>query len=73
MSEVVKTPVAIDESVPSSPSHHHIAVDPALERRILRKLDFQVVPILCFLFFISFVDRGNIGSLHSCLVLPETH
>lgn len=31
--------------------------DPKIERRILRKLDFQVVPLLCILFLISFIDR----------------
>lgn len=63
MTEISKTPLAVDESLPASPRQDGVPVDPALERRILRKLDFQVVPILCFLFFISFVDRGNIGTV----------
>lgn len=36
-------------------------IDRALEKKVLRKLDLKVIPILCFLFFISFLDRGNIG------------
>ena len=35
-----------------------------IERRILRRLDLSVVPVLCFLFLVSFVDRGNIGNAH---------
>ncbi|KAL9106196.1 MAG: hypothetical protein Q9227_008729 [Pyrenula ochraceoflavens] len=37
-------------------------IDPQIERRILRKIDFRLVPILWFLFLVSFVDRGNIGN-----------
>lgn len=36
----------------------------AIERRILRTLDFRVVTILSLLFLVSFVDRGNIGNAH---------
>ncbi|GAB7355534.1 hypothetical protein MBLNU459_g6016t1 [Dothideomycetes sp. NU459] len=53
--------VKTSPSLPS-PTQDDFAVDPAVERRILRKLDFKVVPALCFLFFISFIDRGNIGN-----------
>ncbi|KAK6437668.1 hypothetical protein LTR95_006128 [Oleoguttula sp. CCFEE 5521] len=37
-------------------------IDPEIEKRILRKLDWRVVPVLWFLFLVSFVDRGNIGN-----------
>ena len=36
-------------------------LDPVIEKRVLRKLDWTVVPVLWFLFIVSFVDRGNIG------------
>lgn len=36
-------------------------IDPVIEKRILRKLDFKMMPVLWFLFLVSFVDRGNIG------------
>ena len=38
------------------------AVDLALEKKILRKLDFRIVPVLWLLFLVSFVDRGNIAN-----------
>lgn len=31
-------------------------------RRIRRKIDWRVLPLLTFLYLISFVDRGNIGN-----------
>ena len=31
------------------------------ERKLLRKLDWRIIPILWFLFLVSFFDRSNIG------------
>ena len=45
----------VDESVIELPNH--------IERRVLRKLDFTMIPLLWFLFLVSFIDRGNIGNL----------
>ena len=39
-----------------------VDINPQIEKRVLRKIDFQLVPILWFLFLVSFVDRGNIGN-----------
>jgi len=33
--------------------------------RILRKVDFHVVPLLAFLYLVSFVDRSN-SKIHRC-------
>ena len=35
--------------------------DPALEKKLLRKLDWRIIPALWFLFLVSFMDRSNIG------------
>ncbi|KUM57452.1 hypothetical protein ACN42_g9734 [Penicillium freii] len=37
-------------------------IDPEAEKRLLRKLDIHVVPILMFLFLLAFLDRINIGN-----------
>ncbi|KAK8065222.1 pantothenate transporter liz1 [Apiospora hydei] len=37
-------------------------VDAASERRVVRKLDFRIVPLVSFLFLLSFLDRSNIGN-----------
>ncbi|RJE24211.1 transporter [Aspergillus sclerotialis] len=31
-------------------------------RALLRKIDCRVIPILAILYFLSFLDRGNIGN-----------
>ncbi|KAF2499691.1 MFS nicotinic acid transporter-like protein Tna1 [Lophium mytilinum] len=33
-----------------------------VDRKLLRKLDFRLIPWLCFLYLISFLDRTNIGN-----------
>lgn len=46
--------VGVGESVPNW--------DRPFERKILRKIDFGILPVLWCLFLVSFVDRGNIGN-----------
>ncbi|KAF2492178.1 MFS general substrate transporter [Lophium mytilinum] len=45
-----------------SPTTSHPPLDPQVEKRIVRKLDMKVIPILWILYLVSFVDRGNIGN-----------
>ncbi|OCL13385.1 MFS general substrate transporter [Glonium stellatum] len=40
----------------------HQYVDPALEKRLVRKLDFHVVPLVMALYLLAFLDRSNIGN-----------
>ncbi|KAK8059943.1 major facilitator superfamily domain-containing protein [Apiospora saccharicola] len=40
----------------------HARMEKAAERRLLRRLDFRVLPILWLLYLVSFVDRSNIGN-----------
>lgn len=37
-------------------------IDPAVERRLRRKLDRRVVGILFLLYLVAFLDRSNIGN-----------
>jgi MFS family permease len=39
-----------------------INVDPKEEARILRKIDFRLVPMLALLYLLAFIDRSNIGN-----------
>ncbi|RIA98946.1 major facilitator superfamily domain-containing protein [Glomus cerebriforme] len=36
--------------------------DKELEKKLLRKMDFRIVPLLTFLYLLSFLDRVNIGN-----------
>ena len=37
-------------------------IDPVAEKKLLRKLDLRVVPVLWFLYMLAFLDRSNIGT-----------
>ncbi|KAK0937948.1 hypothetical protein LTR29_010513 [Friedmanniomyces endolithicus] len=37
-------------------------VSPEEERRILKKVDFRLVPVLSLLYLVAFIDRSNIGN-----------
>ncbi|TKA49262.1 hypothetical protein B0A55_12856, partial [Friedmanniomyces simplex] len=37
-------------------------IDPVAEKKLLRKLDWRVVPVLWFLYMLAFLDRTNIGT-----------
>lgn len=37
-------------------------IDQAAEKRLLRKLDLHVLPMISFLYMLAFVDRINIGN-----------
>lgn len=39
-----------------------VYVDPILQKRILRKLDTRLAPLFCALYFLSYLDRSNIGN-----------
>ncbi|KAF4568225.1 hypothetical protein EYR40_010375 [Pleurotus pulmonarius] len=55
--EVVNSPSAATHASSSS-----VAYDPVLEKRIWRKLDLYVVPIIAMFYILSLVDRTNIGN-----------
>ncbi|KAK5135190.1 hypothetical protein LTR08_005577 [Meristemomyces frigidus] len=38
------------------------AIDPVAEKKLLRKLDMRVVPMLWFLYMLAFLDRTNVGN-----------
>lgn len=38
-----------------------VAVDPAVEKKLLRKIDLHLLPPLFVLFLMAFLDRTNIG------------
>ncbi|KAF2224444.1 major facilitator superfamily protein, partial [Elsinoe ampelina] len=37
-------------------------IDPVAEKRMLRKIDFRLIPALFLLFLLAFLDRSNIGN-----------
>ncbi|EJD00760.1 MFS general substrate transporter [Fomitiporia mediterranea MF3/22] len=46
----------------ASRDHELLKIDPAEERRIVRKLDFCLIPLMTMFYLLSFLDRANIGN-----------
>ena len=69
MSDVKRTPRSSDEklgvdeervsNVPESVDFNLDAID---EKKLIRKLDFALIPWLSFLYLLSFLDRTSIGN-----------
>lgn len=43
--------------------HGQEPVDPYMEKRVVRKCDFHVLPVLSVLYMVAFLDRVNIGNV----------
>lgn len=39
-----------------------VVIDPERERKLIRKLDLYIIPMIMVTFFFSFLDRINIGN-----------
>lgn len=37
-------------------------IDPAMERRVVRKIDMRLIPLVTAMYLLSFLDRSNIGN-----------
>ena len=53
----------LSQTSPSKVEHvEHVgsatAVDAATEKRLLRKLDIRIVPMICWIYLMNFMDRG---------------
>ncbi|KAF3032230.1 hypothetical protein E8E11_000983 [Didymella keratinophila] len=51
-----------DSPVSHASSTAEVSFDRAAERRLLRKLDVRIVPVLWILYLVNFIDRANIGN-----------
>ncbi|KAI1177742.1 major facilitator superfamily domain-containing protein [Nemania sp. FL0916] len=57
-------------SLETTPASDAVAVSDINEAKLLRKIDFRILPILCLVYLISFLDRANISNALT-LGLPE--
>lgn len=38
-----------------------VPIDPAAEKRLIRKLDLMLSPMMVLIFLVAYLDRSNIG------------
>jgi len=48
-------------------------VDPELEKRVRRKMDLHLIPLVSAAFLLSFLDRSNIGYGSTIGLIPITN
>jgi hypothetical protein len=53
---------AVSVHSPTSSTHLSPPFDKAAERRLIRKLDLRILPVLWVLYLVNFIDRANIGN-----------
>nr|POE99395.1 putative transporter c11d3.18c [Quercus suber] len=59
----LQTAQHVDVEDRSSDGRNNVhVVDPVFERRIIRKLDFHIMPWIFVLWLLAFIDRSNIGN-----------
>jgi hypothetical protein len=70
----VDTNITLDEK-PSSPveSGSSTAIDAAAEKRLLRRIDFHLIPILFVIYLLAFLDRVNIGNAKIQGMIKDLH
>ena len=56
------TPPQRLENVSLENGHPLPPVDAETERRLLRKLDARIIPMLCWVYLMNFMDRGKSGT-----------
>ncbi|KAI0540573.1 hypothetical protein GGR58DRAFT_118636 [Xylaria digitata] len=44
------------------PAEPELQIDPALEKRVVRKIDLHLIPLVTSLYLVAFLDRSNIGN-----------
>ncbi|RYN29839.1 hypothetical protein AA0112_g7019 [Alternaria arborescens] len=59
-SDISPTPPLKVEDVEQNGSM--VEIDAATEARLLRKLDIRIVPMICWIYLMNFMDRVNIGN-----------
>ena len=64
--------------------HHHLHHDPEFTganvdfshidaKKVLRKMDFRLIPMLSILYLMAFLDRGNVGNAKIEHMLEDLH
>ncbi|KAI8231095.1 putative transporter [Colletotrichum sp. SAR 10_96] len=50
------------DSPHSTETSSHLTIDPVAEKKLLRKLDFWLAPMMIICFLVAYLDRSNIGN-----------
>ncbi|SPO05395.1 related to nicotinamide mononucleotide permease [Cephalotrichum gorgonifer] len=72
MSDVEKQkPTSAEVESTSADVTHHTPIDSSIQTAIRRKFDRHMLPIVCILYVLSYLDRGNIGNAKTAGIIPD--
>ncbi|KAL6237831.1 hypothetical protein BDW75DRAFT_248305 [Aspergillus navahoensis] len=54
--------LALESKEHASPTASDPEFPPGMQKRVLRKMDLRLIPMLALLYLLAFLDRGNIGN-----------
>jgi len=57
----MKNDIAQMESAPPQ-GYQYVEIDPVIQKRVVKKLDWNLIPLVMALYLVSFLDRSNIGN-----------
>lgn len=61
------------DEMEATAQHHNRHVVPDIERRVIRKMDMRIVPLVTALYVLAFLDRSNIGNARIAGMTPDLH
>ncbi|KAI1741593.1 hypothetical protein F4680DRAFT_69908 [Xylaria scruposa] len=66
---------SVDKLRSASPASPELKIDSALERRVVRKIDLHLIPLVMSLYLVAFLDRSNIGNAQTAgmVTVPLLH
>lgn len=67
------SPVEREPKENSQDGDADLYIDPVAEKKLLRKLDWNIAPVLMILFLISYLDRSNIGNAAIAGMTQDLH
>jgi hypothetical protein len=59
---MLEKPKALEDAVSAAPSEEGIVIDPQAEKKLVRKLDLYIIPVIFITYLLSYLDRTNIGN-----------
>lgn len=71
--EVVPTEVSSIDKAESSSNDPQLGYDESATKRLVRKIDLNLLPVLAILYLLSFLDRTNIGNARLYSLEKDLH
>ncbi|KAK9483908.1 major facilitator superfamily domain-containing protein [Lipomyces starkeyi] len=73
MAEIEKENLLEEHRPETNRGYHFVHIDLAIQKRVVRKLDKNLMPLVVVLYLMSFLDRANIGNAETAGMSKDLH